>query len=134
MEWDDLLYIFIFWHYLFICYKFYLSGYLFFTYVSSQANDGSFMEEPGSGAVATIGEKQVSVGTLDWIKRYKWVSHSTAMCLCPMLNSPTSDTFNCLLFLLYLLGVLSVLKFSPYTCCLVQLYVVPTGVCSLVKF
>jgi Cu+-exporting ATPase len=36
-----------------------------------QAKDGSFMEEPGSGAVATIGEKQVSVGTLDWIRRYK---------------------------------------------------------------
>jgi Cu2+-exporting ATPase len=28
------------------------------------------MEEPGSGAVAKIGEKQVSVGTLDWIRRY----------------------------------------------------------------
>ena len=39
--------------------------------VLPQANDGSFMEEPGSGAVATIGEKQVSVGTLDWIRRYK---------------------------------------------------------------
>lgn len=35
-----------------------------------KANDGSFMEEPGSGAVATIGEKQVSVGTLDWIRRH----------------------------------------------------------------
>lgn len=35
-----------------------------------QAKDGSFMEEPGSGAVATIGEKQVSVGTLDWIRRH----------------------------------------------------------------
>uniref|UniRef100_A0A0D9X943 HMA domain-containing protein n=1 Tax=Leersia perrieri TaxID=77586 RepID=A0A0D9X943_9ORYZ len=35
-----------------------------------QAKDGSFVEEPGSGAVATIGEKQVSVGTLDWIRRH----------------------------------------------------------------
>lgn len=35
-----------------------------------KANEGSFMEEPGSGAVATIGEKQVSLGTLDWIKRH----------------------------------------------------------------
>jgi hypothetical protein len=70
MEWDDLFYNFIFSHY-FTCYKSYLSGCLPFTYcVLSQANDGSFMEEPGSGAVATIGEKQVSVGTLDWIRRY----------------------------------------------------------------
>ncbi|XP_004973752.1 copper-transporting ATPase PAA1, chloroplastic isoform X2 [Setaria italica] len=38
--------------------------------ISMKANDGSFMEEPGSGAVATIGEKQVSVGTLDWIRRH----------------------------------------------------------------
>lgn len=35
-----------------------------------KAKDGSFMEEPGSGAVATIGEKKVSVGTLDWIRRH----------------------------------------------------------------
>ncbi|XP_015696014.2 copper-transporting ATPase PAA1, chloroplastic isoform X2 [Oryza brachyantha] len=35
-----------------------------------QAEDGSFMEEPGSGAVATIDGKQVSVGTLDWIRRH----------------------------------------------------------------
>jgi hypothetical protein len=39
-------------------------------FMLSQANDGSFVEEPGSGAVASIGEKQVSVGTLDWIQRY----------------------------------------------------------------
>ncbi|OEL31672.1 Copper-transporting ATPase PAA1, chloroplastic [Dichanthelium oligosanthes] len=38
--------------------------------ISMKANDGSFMEEPGSGAVATIGEKKVSVGTLDWIRRH----------------------------------------------------------------
>nr|CAB3481187.1 unnamed protein product [Digitaria exilis] len=38
--------------------------------INMKANDGTFMEEPGSGAVATIGEKQVSVGTLDWIRRY----------------------------------------------------------------
>ena len=28
------------------------------------------MEEPGSGTVAIIGNKKVSVGTLDWVKRY----------------------------------------------------------------
>lgn len=38
--------------------------------LNMKAKDGSFMEEPGSGAVATIGEKQVSVGTLDWIRRH----------------------------------------------------------------
>lgn len=38
--------------------------------INMKAKDGSFMEEPGSGAVATIGEKQVSVGTLDWIRRH----------------------------------------------------------------
>ncbi|WVZ92414.1 hypothetical protein U9M48_038483 [Paspalum notatum var. saurae] len=43
--------------------------------ISMKANDGSFMEEPGSGAVATIGEKQVSVGTLDWTRRHG-VSHN----------------------------------------------------------
>uniref|UniRef100_A0A803Q925 HMA domain-containing protein n=1 Tax=Cannabis sativa TaxID=3483 RepID=A0A803Q925_CANSA len=31
--------------------------------------DGTFMEEPGSGAVATIDNKKVSVGTLDWVQR-----------------------------------------------------------------
>ncbi|RLN03637.1 hypothetical protein C2845_PM13G20770 [Panicum miliaceum] len=34
------------------------------------ANDGSFTEEPGSGAMAIIGEKNVAVGTLDWIRRH----------------------------------------------------------------
>lgn len=34
-----------------------------------QVTEGTFMEEPGSGAVATIENKRVSVGTLDWIKR-----------------------------------------------------------------
>ncbi|XP_062195434.1 copper-transporting ATPase PAA1, chloroplastic [Phragmites australis] len=38
--------------------------------LNMKANDGSFMEEPGSGAVATIGGKQVSVGTFDWIRRH----------------------------------------------------------------
>lgn len=28
------------------------------------------MEEPGSGAVATIENNRVSVGTLDWVQRY----------------------------------------------------------------
>ncbi|KAG6789068.1 hypothetical protein POTOM_005152 [Populus tomentosa] len=32
--------------------------------------DGTFMEEPGSGAVATIENKVVSIGTLDWIQRH----------------------------------------------------------------
>ncbi|KAG9131109.1 hypothetical protein Leryth_024617 [Lithospermum erythrorhizon] len=32
--------------------------------------DGTFMEEPGSGAVAIIEEKKVSVGTLEWVKRH----------------------------------------------------------------
>ncbi|PON63833.1 P-type ATPase, subfamily IB [Parasponia andersonii] len=31
--------------------------------------DGTFMEEPGSGVVATIDNKRVSVGTLDWVQR-----------------------------------------------------------------
>ncbi|KAH7518586.1 hypothetical protein FEM48_Zijuj09G0187100 [Ziziphus jujuba var. spinosa] len=32
--------------------------------------DGTFMEEPGSGAVASIDERKVSVGTLDWVQRH----------------------------------------------------------------
>jgi hypothetical protein len=71
MDWDDLSYIFTFSHCLFICYKFTFLVFALYLSVLSQANDGSFMEEPGSGAVATVGEKQVSVGTLDWIRRYK---------------------------------------------------------------
>ncbi|XP_024019896.1 copper-transporting ATPase PAA1, chloroplastic isoform X1 [Morus notabilis] len=31
--------------------------------------DGTFVEEPGSGAVAIIDNKKVSVGTLDWVQR-----------------------------------------------------------------
>jgi len=34
-----------------------------------QVIDGTFLEEPGSGAVATIDNKTVSVGTLEWITR-----------------------------------------------------------------
>ncbi|CAK9187539.1 unnamed protein product, partial [Ilex paraguariensis] len=30
--------------------------------------DGTYLEEPGSGAVATIENKTVSVGTLDWFE------------------------------------------------------------------
>ncbi|KAL9388027.1 hypothetical protein Peur_021151 [Populus x canadensis] len=37
---------------------------------SVKVTDGTFMEEPGSGAVATIENKVVSVGTLDWIQRH----------------------------------------------------------------
>ncbi|OVA14196.1 Cation-transporting P-type ATPase [Macleaya cordata] len=32
--------------------------------------DGTFREEPGSGAVATIDQKKVSVGTLEWVQRH----------------------------------------------------------------
>ncbi|KAL6213800.1 hypothetical protein ACLB2K_013240 [Fragaria x ananassa] len=32
--------------------------------------DGTFIEEPGSGAVAIVEDKQVSVGTLDWVRRH----------------------------------------------------------------
>ncbi|CAM8974177.1 unnamed protein product [Rhodiola kirilowii] len=34
------------------------------------AADGSFMEEPGAGAVATIENRKVSVGTLEWVQRH----------------------------------------------------------------
>ncbi|XP_042983446.1 copper-transporting ATPase PAA1, chloroplastic isoform X3 [Carya illinoinensis] len=37
---------------------------------SEKVVDGTFMEEPGSGTVAIIGNKKVSVGTLDWIQRH----------------------------------------------------------------
>ncbi|XP_040363785.1 copper-transporting ATPase PAA1, chloroplastic isoform X3 [Rosa chinensis] len=35
-----------------------------------QVADGTFIEEPGSGAVAIIEDKRVSVGTLDWVQRH----------------------------------------------------------------
>ncbi|MFS7919347.1 putative translocase [Helianthus anomalus] len=35
-----------------------------------KADDGTFMEEPGSGAVASCGMKMVSVGTLEWVRRH----------------------------------------------------------------
>lgn len=35
-----------------------------------QVVDETFLEEPGSGVVATVNNKKVSVGTLDWITRY----------------------------------------------------------------
>ncbi|XP_057518377.1 copper-transporting ATPase PAA1, chloroplastic [Amaranthus tricolor] len=35
-----------------------------------KAADGTFMEEPGSGAVATIESKRVAVGTLEWLQRH----------------------------------------------------------------
>ncbi|PIA52175.1 hypothetical protein AQUCO_01000215v1 [Aquilegia coerulea] len=38
-------------------------------YQSLKVMDGTFREEPGSGAVATIENKKVSVGTLEWIQR-----------------------------------------------------------------
>ncbi|KAI3445732.1 hypothetical protein Pfo_002397 [Paulownia fortunei] len=38
--------------------------------------EGTFTEEPGSGAVATINEKKVAVGTLEWVQRHGVVSDS----------------------------------------------------------
>ncbi|CAN4110572.1 unnamed protein product [Withania somnifera] len=32
--------------------------------------DGTFMEEPGSGAVGYIDNKRISVGTIEWVKRH----------------------------------------------------------------
>ncbi|KAK7319428.1 hypothetical protein RJT34_04149 [Clitoria ternatea] len=37
---------------------------------NAKVTDGTFLEEPGSGAVATIENKKVSVGTLEWITRH----------------------------------------------------------------
>ncbi|WOG82608.1 hypothetical protein DCAR_0101773 [Daucus carota subsp. sativus] len=37
---------------------------------SAKITDGTFMEEPGSGAVATIETKKVAVGSLDWVQRH----------------------------------------------------------------
>ncbi|RYR64463.1 hypothetical protein Ahy_A03g010565 isoform A [Arachis hypogaea] len=37
---------------------------------NAKVADGTFLEEPGSGAVATVDNKKVSVGTLDWITRH----------------------------------------------------------------
>ncbi|KAG8368677.1 hypothetical protein BUALT_Bualt15G0070600 [Buddleja alternifolia] len=41
-----------------------------------KVTDGSFTEEPGSGAVATIDDKKVAVGTLEWVKRHGVVGDS----------------------------------------------------------
>lgn len=46
-----------------------------------QAEDGTFIEEPGSGAVAVIEEKKVSVGTLDWVRRYSFFVLSSSFFL-----------------------------------------------------
>ncbi|KAG9451527.1 hypothetical protein H6P81_011492 [Aristolochia fimbriata] len=35
-----------------------------------KATEGTFMEEPGSGAVAFVGQKQVTVGTSSWLQRH----------------------------------------------------------------
>ncbi|KAK8930739.1 hypothetical protein KSP39_PZI016640 [Platanthera zijinensis] len=35
-----------------------------------KATDGTFKEEPGSGAIATVEHKTVTVGTLDWLRRH----------------------------------------------------------------
>uniref|UniRef100_A0A7N0T168 HMA domain-containing protein n=3 Tax=Kalanchoe fedtschenkoi TaxID=63787 RepID=A0A7N0T168_KALFE len=35
-----------------------------------KAADGTFMEEPGAGAVASIENRKVSVGTLEWVERH----------------------------------------------------------------
>lgn len=34
-----------------------------------QVADGTFIEEPGSGTVAIIEDRRVSVGTIDWLRR-----------------------------------------------------------------
>lgn len=36
---------------------------------SAEVDEGTYTEEPGSGAVAIIEDRKVSVGTLEWIKR-----------------------------------------------------------------
>ncbi|KAL6545798.1 Polyamine N-acetyltransferase 1 [Orobanche gracilis] len=41
---------------------------------SMKAAEGTFTEEPGSGAVASIDEKKVAVGTLEWVQRHGVVS------------------------------------------------------------
>ncbi|KAJ4758830.1 Copper-transporting P-type ATPase [Rhynchospora pubera] len=35
-----------------------------------KAKEGTFKEEPGSGAVAIVGQQEVTVGTLDWLRRH----------------------------------------------------------------
>ncbi|RWR78483.1 copper-transporting ATPase PAA1, chloroplastic [Cinnamomum micranthum f. kanehirae] len=35
-----------------------------------KAMEGTFREEPGSGAIATVEQKRVSVGTLEWLQRH----------------------------------------------------------------
>ncbi|GAB2292000.1 Polyamine N-acetyltransferase 1 [Dionaea muscipula] len=35
-----------------------------------KVDDGTYLEEPGSGASATVDNKVVSVGTLDWVRRH----------------------------------------------------------------
>ncbi|KAG6382765.1 hypothetical protein SASPL_157526 [Salvia splendens] len=37
---------------------------------------GTFFEEPGSGAVATVDKKKVAVGTMDWVQRHGVVGDS----------------------------------------------------------
>ncbi|CAN4107984.1 unnamed protein product [Withania somnifera] len=39
-------------------------------YPKLKVMDGTFMEEPGSGAVGYIDNKRISVGTLEWVKRH----------------------------------------------------------------
>ncbi|CAK9322119.1 unnamed protein product [Citrullus colocynthis] len=41
--------------------------------------DGTFVEEPGSGAVATVENRIISVGTLDWVQRHGVVDHFQEM-------------------------------------------------------
>ncbi|KAJ4745808.1 Copper-transporting P-type ATPase [Rhynchospora pubera] len=35
-----------------------------------KAKEGTFKEEPGSGAVAIVGQQEVTVGTIDWLRRH----------------------------------------------------------------
>ncbi|KAL8060989.1 hypothetical protein ABFS82_02G059800 [Erythranthe guttata] len=41
-----------------------------------KVTEGTFTEEPGSGAVATVDEKKVAVGTLEWVQRHGVVGDS----------------------------------------------------------
>uniref|UniRef100_A0A1D1YAP0 Copper-transporting ATPase PAA1, chloroplastic n=2 Tax=Anthurium amnicola TaxID=1678845 RepID=A0A1D1YAP0_9ARAE len=36
---------------------------------NAKADDGTFSEEPGSGAIAIVEQKQVTIGTLEWLRR-----------------------------------------------------------------
>ncbi|XP_078162583.1 P-type ATP-ase 1 isoform X2 [Carex rostrata] len=39
-------------------------------YLNLKTKEGTYKEEPGSGAVAIVGQKEITVGTLDWLQRH----------------------------------------------------------------